>query len=396
MGGYLSSPCKEERKHDVRYVAETGPFCVICGGPFDIEGEIYNIDPKDPQFSWLYDLRLIGNTQDLQHHVVASEGYASPINISSLPDSFLSEPACFSLTGSGFFHVAGQDGQNDIWIDALCRMPGHGTLFPLHDACLETSCRAIEHHQLNRKECERKPALEVLIDLLNSCFIDKRERDGSASSANDLFNLSSHCSVYGPRSVLALTKLEWWGGGYDRYFANPIERGNTTPFVQRVLQTFPRTKYMPAFTALPSRQYQRLECLPKELLDEISSHLPISSVIALHRTSKLLALQTPLDSNFWRNSLGEGSLHPHVWDLDAKRVEQLLPQPATAPLDPTASWDWRSVAKLLAAKRSPINRRDDRLVDVPAGFWNRCRIWATVEEALQARMNELATELLVT
>lgn len=182
----------------------------------------------------------------------------------------------------------------------------------------------------------------------------------------------------------------------QRYFANPIERGDTTPFVERVLQTFPRTKYMPAFTTLPSRQYQGLECLPKELLDEISSHLPISSVIALQRTSKLLALQIPLDSKFWRNSLGEGSLHPHVWDLDTKRVEQQLPQPGTAPLDPTASWDWRSVAKLLAAKRSPIDRRPDGLVDVPVGFWNRCRIWATIEEALQKRTNETAIEILVT
>lgn len=51
MGGYLSSPDQEERKHDARrHMTETGPFCVICGGPFDIEGEIYNIDPKDPQF----------------------------------------------------------------------------------------------------------------------------------------------------------------------------------------------------------------------------------------------------------------------------------------------------------------------------------------------------------
>jgi hypothetical protein len=50
MGGYLSSQREPGSKCDLRHTAETGPFCVICGGPFDIEGEIYNIDPKDPQF----------------------------------------------------------------------------------------------------------------------------------------------------------------------------------------------------------------------------------------------------------------------------------------------------------------------------------------------------------
>jgi hypothetical protein len=138
-----------------------------------------------------------------------------PVNISTQPNIFVSESARFSLTGSGFFHVAGRDGQNDIWIDALSHTSGHGTLFPLHDSCLSTSCRAIEHHQSKRKESEEESTLEVLVRLLNSRFIERQGQYGSVGPVNDLFNLSSPCSVYGPRSVLALTKLEWWGGGYD-------------------------------------------------------------------------------------------------------------------------------------------------------------------------------------
>ena len=50
MGSYFSSPAKDVWKSDVRYAMDAGTFCVICGGPFDIEGDVYNIDPKDPRF----------------------------------------------------------------------------------------------------------------------------------------------------------------------------------------------------------------------------------------------------------------------------------------------------------------------------------------------------------
>lgn len=132
-----------------------------------------------------------------------------------------------------------------------------------------------------------------------------------------------------------------------------------------------------------TREPQRLERLPTEMMDAICSYLPTQSVIALHRTSKALALRIPLDSVFWRNSLREGSLHPHIWDLDTKWIEHHLSNPNAALLDPTASWDWKVAAKLLATKRFSISGCDDRLLDVPDGFWNRCRIWATIEEALQ-------------
>ena len=33
---------------------EDSRFCVICGGPFDVEGDVYNIDPKDMRFQVNY------------------------------------------------------------------------------------------------------------------------------------------------------------------------------------------------------------------------------------------------------------------------------------------------------------------------------------------------------
>jgi hypothetical protein len=153
--------------------------------------------------------------------------------------------------------------------------------------------------------------------------------------------------------------------------------------VQRVLHSSPRSKVDECYSLIPTREPQGLERLPTELLDGICSYLLIHSIIALHRTSKALAIQIPLDTAFWRNSLRDGNLHPHIWDLDTKWIEQQLPKSHEARLDPTACWDWKGAAKLLAMKRFPISGRDSRLGDVPNGFWNRCRIWSTIEEALQ-------------
>ncbi|KNG48936.1 hypothetical protein TW65_04347 [Stemphylium lycopersici] len=382
MGGYFSSQKESQFKSDAQRAMEDGTFCVICGGPFDLEGEIYDIDPKDPHFQWLHRLRLLGSVKDVASHVLASDGFL-PSNTSDLDCVFLSEPAFFSLTGSGYFHVSEHTDEDDFIVDTLHYEPAHGTLFPLHDACIEISCRVIDRHQSTHKNSDRKPALSILTRLLNGCFTERNERSEFHGTVNDIFDLSFCSPAYGPRSVLALGRLEWWGGAYNRFYTNPIEKVDTATFVKSVLQSSPRSRDEPDFTLVPSSKPQKLECLPRELLDTICSHLPIPSVIALHRTSKALALQIPLDSAFWRNSLGDGSLHPHIWDLDTRCIEQHLPQPNIAPLDPTASWDWKSTAKLLAMKRFPISGCDDRLVDVPNGFWNRCRIWSTIEEALQ-------------
>lgn len=96
MGNYFSSRDKDEWKSDVPHATQTGTFCVVCGGPFDLEGEVSNMDPKDPKFEvrcspfeniaflsdrlisfkWLYHLRLVGRVEDVEHHVVASTGYS--------------------------------------------------------------------------------------------------------------------------------------------------------------------------------------------------------------------------------------------------------------------------------------------------------------------------------
>ncbi|KAG9194726.1 hypothetical protein G6011_04761 [Alternaria panax] len=383
MGGLLSSKVEDDWKSDAQHAMETGSFCVVCGNPFDIEGDVYNIDPKDTRFQWLYSLRLLGGTSDVAEHMVASEG-SIPINMSELPDIYLSEVASFSSTGSGYFRIVGDAGQDDIWFDALAYTCNHGTLFPLHEQCIVTSCRAIDHHYSARREVESKPTLKILYQLLSARFNQRKCcTDKPYETSNDIFDLCSSPSEYGPRSVLALSRLEWWGGKYDKFYTDPVEEEGTISFVRRVLQSLPCRRDEPKYKLKATREPQRLERLPTELLDAVCSYLPAPSVIALHRTSKALALRIPLDYVFWRNSLRDGSLHPHIWDLDTKQIEHHLSDPDAAVLGRTVSWDWKVASKLLATKRLLISGCDDRLLDVPDGFWNRCRIWATIAEALQ-------------
>lgn len=140
----------------------------------------------------------------------------SPENLSRLPGIFLSELASFRATGSGFFEVNGHAGQDDIWFDTLSYSPDRGSLFPLHEACIDTSCRAIEHHLIKRNDQDRKPALEVLSRLLNTRLSEQNcSPFKEPGTTKDIFDLSSRSSIYGPRSVLGINRLEWWAGEYD-------------------------------------------------------------------------------------------------------------------------------------------------------------------------------------
>jgi hypothetical protein len=52
MGVLLSSQtgAHDTWKSDARYAMEAGTYCVICGSSFDIEGDIYKQDPKEPRY----------------------------------------------------------------------------------------------------------------------------------------------------------------------------------------------------------------------------------------------------------------------------------------------------------------------------------------------------------
>jgi hypothetical protein len=221
----------------------------------------------------------------------------------------------------------------------------------------------------------------------------------------DIFDLCVSSNLYGPRSVLAMTKLEWWGGEYDvcrswhsltvtnkqqRFYTDPIDVPDLESFVFDVLLASSHNEESDHSSVPIAREATGIEKLPAELLDAVCSYLPPQSVIKLHRTSSLMASKIPLDNAFWRDSLRGGSLHPHIWDLDIKQIETLR-QKSNVTFS-AAGWDWRSAAKLLAMKRFPVTGRDSRLDNMPLGLWNRCRIWSIIEDALGASLNGVLNE----
>jgi hypothetical protein len=151
-------------------------------------------------------------------------------------------------------------------------------------------------------------------------------------------------------------------------------------FVFNVLAALSHTDETSNNPLITTREAQGIERLPTELLDAICTYLSTQSVVKLHRSSKALVMRVPLDNTFWRDRLRRGTLHPHIWDLDTKQIETLREE-SNITFSATG-WDWRTAAKLLATTQFPVTGRDSRLDDMPLGFWNRCRIWSIIEEAL--------------
>jgi hypothetical protein len=136
--------------------------------------------------------------------------------MSEVESIFLSENCRYTMRGSGYFRILSACRMTDIWFDGLCYMPGNGTLFPLHDLCIEISCRAIDDMSSWREDIRHQPSIAVLCDLLNRHWKDRRKRlTLSDGTANDIFGLCTYSKAYGPCSVLAMTRVEWWASEYD-------------------------------------------------------------------------------------------------------------------------------------------------------------------------------------
>lgn len=161
-----------------------------------------------------------------------------------------------------------------------------------------------------------------------------------------------------------------------KFFADPLEIPNLMPAVFNALQPQPleRNSDLPE----PSLTVPKhgLEALPIELLDHISSYLPARSLVSLRRSSQTLAFKIPFDEKFWRHHLCNGSLLPHVWDLEEETFKQLL---QSTPDD--RRWDWREISQRLRIHHNLSNKGKSNMDTLPVGFWNRCRIWSTIGSA---------------
>jgi hypothetical protein len=119
-----------------------------------------------------------------------------------------------------------------------------------------------------------------------------------------------------------------------------------------------------------------LEALPCEILERITECLNPDSVMSLRQASRSLALSVPLDDRFWRRNMCSGSLLPYIWDLDEDDMKRLLQShPTELPRD------WHGLARVFRPKECLRRGQDPLSGEIPAGLWNRCRIWTMIDEA---------------
>lgn len=145
-----------------------------------------------------------------------TDDHIRPLNCSDTSGVFLSEPAAYRMSGSQYIQVPGYDGPREVWYETMSRQsPGH-TLFPLHDVCLDMCRRAISDYQMKHVDIIQERDLTILTRLLNGRFRHRQMQSNVPDGeTNDLFNLCTISETYGPQSVLAMSRLGWWGGEYE-------------------------------------------------------------------------------------------------------------------------------------------------------------------------------------
>ncbi|KAH7116122.1 hypothetical protein B0J11DRAFT_118239 [Dendryphion nanum] len=349
-------------------ILRTDIYCVLCGGPFDLEPSVYNLDPQNDAYQWLYSVRLLSTVTALSN-LCMSSGDEKQINMSGDDEVFLSDSTRWAVTdadvfllGNSYYQVLMEDHNGDL-------------IFPLHCTCIDIACMVGKiHPNLDANSQVSSPVGQLLSRLR---FQYHHCKYFAGLIGNDIFDLSSSYAMHGPKSLLAIDELDWWGDCHEKFLTDPVEVPNLAAFVIEILKATPQRTKCLVHVNEPVRTPQSLERFPNETLDRISDFLPPCSIINLHKTSKALAQKVPLDDRFWRMHLRDGSLLPHMWDLDTQELDPSISNKKFANI---GLWDWKSLIQLLFKKEFPVSGLDSRIDQIPPGFWNRCRIWRIVEE----------------
>lgn len=104
-----------------------------------------------------------------------------------------------------------------VTINAMQNIGNHDTTFPLHEDCLQISCRLIDHVKSTEVKEQDRPSLAILNNILQSRYQSNvlKSKSNDLIARNDLFDLCTATDTNGPRSVVSLSLLEWWGGEYE-------------------------------------------------------------------------------------------------------------------------------------------------------------------------------------
>lgn len=143
------------------------------------------------------------------------------LNTSDSGDVFLSARATWDEVNDQLFHILGLYPDTNIpytvTFNAMQQIEDYDTIFPLHEDCLQISRRAIDYLQPVLTHGESLSSLSILNRILQSryCKNARQSKHDSLVARNDLLELCTATDKDGPRSVVALSLLQWWGGEYE-------------------------------------------------------------------------------------------------------------------------------------------------------------------------------------
>jgi hypothetical protein len=282
------------------------------------------------------------------------------------------------------------------------------SFFPIHIKCL-----SLVNHVVARKVCappnERVSSLQNIqsfyqvLDCLRPLV--RENPDGIVGKGVEWTH-----GYYGARRF-------WFDGwtmerGWEFLVADPFNIPDLTEYLLSNLDAIPipegRQSVSAASTqaSLKESSCAGLDALPVELLDRITSHLSLRSILRLHRTSRALSQRISLGQAFWRDQLVSRNLVPFLWDLDSTACRE-----KDAAVADGMCWDWGTLTQNILqepfvelALKDAISRflatdlghrhsefwkgisrdKESKLKDTtPLGLVNRVRIVKIIEEAMK-------------
>jgi hypothetical protein len=288
------------------------------------------------------------------------------------------------------------------------------SFFPVHLKCLTLIEYVVTHKLFSNsvKPISGLAAVEHFYRLLD------RVRPNMQESYNGIAGqgVEWEHGYYGARRFW----WDWWSieWGFEFLYADPFNIPTLTEYLLSNLQRITsqgqswKTPATHEQESLNEDSRPAIDCLPIEVLDEITSYLPVSSILSLHRTNRKLFNRTPFHQTFWRNQLLSGKLVYFLWDIDAA----LCIQKDNEPLGNTY-YDWKTLALTLReepfvelALKHRLTRtfeNDNRCDNLdtyrrlskdaasklkgspPLGLINRVRIMKTIEEAIRLAQDEI-------
>ncbi|TAQ83383.1 hypothetical protein B7494_g8294 [Chlorociboria aeruginascens] len=144
--------------------------------------------------------------------------------------------------------------------------------------------------------------------------------------------------------------------GWEFLCADPFNIPTLMEYLLSNLQQIPVPRDAPLTLSIPSQRmlgkvpYPAIDALPAEVLNKIVSHLPISSILSLHRTNRALFNRISLNQTFWRDQLTSNNLVSFLWDLDAVACRE-----KDSTMLGNTGWDWKTLAR---------NLRDEPFVEL--------------------------------